>query len=91
MLIVIVIIGVLGGLAIVGIYNLSRLELNQSYQEPATEKLETKPLTKVECDWTGISGAQIIEQQATEGYRFTGRTSTFFCENALAFELKEQQ
>lgn len=57
----------------------------------ASNPPDTKPATRVECDWSGFMGEQIIADMSTEGYRFTGRTNTFFCENALAFELKEQQ
>lgn len=55
----------------------------------ASSESESKPLTEVKCDYTGMMGAQMIEDMAVEGYRYTGRTNTFFCENALAFELKE--
>lgn len=57
---------------------------SQSVTEP-----QSKPQTDVRCDFTGFMGEQMIAEAAKEGYRYTGRTSTLLCENALAFELKE--
>lgn len=50
-----------------------------------------KPQTKTRCDFTGWGSASIIEEEAANGYLFTGRVMGIFCENSLAFELKEQQ
>lgn len=63
----------------------------QSYTPPAQTAPAEKPLTKTRCDFTGWGSASIIEEEAANGYRFTGRVIGIFCENSLAFELKEGQ
>ena len=50
---------------------------------------EVKPLTKQVCDILGFMSSEIIEEQAQQGYMFTGRTRGLFCENMLNFQLKE--
>lgn len=61
-----------------------------SYTPPAqSQTAEAKPQTKTRCDFTGWASSSIIEEEATNGYRFTGRVSQPFCENSLSFELKE--
>lgn len=50
--------------------------------------VEKKSITSV-CDWFGLSSDSIITQKSEEGYRFTGRTRNWYCENLLMFELKE--
>lgn len=50
---------------------------------------EVKPLTKQVCDILGFMSSEIIEEQAHQGYVFTGRTRGFWCENLLNFQLKE--
>ena len=55
----------------------------------ATPVEEVKPLTKQVCDFLGFMSSEIIEEQAQQGYTFTGRTRGFWCENLLNFQLKE--
>lgn len=49
---------------------------------------ETKPLTKQVCDWTGWDSAAIIQEQAEQGYIYTGRSNSFWCgDDMLNFQL----
>lgn len=48
-----------------------------------------KPLTKQICSYGGFSSEAIIEEEAEEGYIFTGTTKTFACDNMLNFQLIE--
>ena len=57
--------------------------------EVKTPTEEVKPLTKQVCDWFGWDSASIIEEQAQQGYVYTGRSDSFWCKNALNFQLKE--
>lgn len=50
---------------------------------------EEKPLTKQVCDWFGWNSGSIIEEQAEQGYIYTGRSRSFLCEDMLNFQLKE--
>ena len=65
------------------------------YEETPTQTIvatpveEVKPLTKQVCDILGFMSSEIIEEQAQQGYVFTGRTRGLFCENMLNFQLKE--
>ena len=65
------------------------------YEETPTQTIvatpveEVKPLTKQVCDILGFMSSEIIEEQAQQGYTFTGRTRGLFCENMLNFQLKE--
>lgn len=84
------------GLIIVGAFWLiSSADANGNAQtgtataEPQAQ--EEKPLTKTRCDWTGWASSSIIEEESANGYRFTGRYVGPFCENNLAFELREGQ
>lgn len=65
------------------------VEVEESQVETNNQVEEQKPLTKQICDWLGISSSTIIEEQAQQGYTFTGRTTGFICENLLNFQLKE--
>lgn len=60
-----------------------------AYQAPVETTSGEKPLTKTRCLFTSLNTNSIIEEEAANGYRFTGRVSTFFCDEALAFELRE--
>lgn len=53
------------------------------------ESSNEKPLTKQICSYGGFSSEAIIEEQAEEGYIFTGTTKTFACDNMLNFQLIE--
>lgn len=66
------------------------VEENQPIHEVVvTSTEEIKPLTKQVCDILGFMSSEIIEEQAQQGYTFTGRTRGFWCENLLNFQLKE--
>jgi hypothetical protein len=52
--------------------------------EPAT-----KPITKTRCDYTGFMAPSMIEEEAQQGYFYTGRVATFLCEDAMVFQLRE--
>ena len=67
---------------------ISSLPPAPAYVAPVVEE---KPLTKTRCDITGWASSSIIEEEAANGYRFTGRMTQILCENSLSFELKEQQ
>lgn len=71
---------------------LTGCEVVEEIQTGEIEQLEEqKKLTKQVCDWTGWDSSSIIEEQAQQGYTFTGRTRGFMCENLLNFQLKEDK
>lgn len=64
----------------------SAVSASETVAEP-TEK--EKPITSIECDWTGFMSGSIIEEKAQEGYFYSGRTATWYCDNAMVFQLRE--
>lgn len=90
LLIVIVIVGILGTLVFITVKGIQSGDF-EGAAAPTTSTPEEKPFTKTRCDFTGFQSSSIIQDEATKGYRFTGRISTPLCgENGLSFELKEQ-
>jgi hypothetical protein len=57
---------------------------------PVNATSEQKPLTKTRCDFTGMLAPQIIEEERSNGYVFTGRINTLLCgESGLSFNLEQ--
>lgn len=67
------------------------VEIEENTVEANSQVEMQKPLTKQVCDWLGINSSSIIEEQAQQGYTFTGRTTGIWCENLLNFQLKEDK
>lgn len=84
-----VITGVMA-LCLCGCVEINEVEENVQTEIP-TEIQEEKPLTKQVCDFFGINSGEIIEEQAQQGYVFTGRTRGFWCEDVLNFKLEDSE
>lgn len=67
-------------------------EPEQLNTNEVVEEVVEKPLTKQVCDWTGWDSANIIKEQAEQGYVYTGRSNSFWCgDDMLNFQLKESE
>lgn len=70
-------------------YDTEQLNTNVVTEEDVVQE---KPLTKQVCDWTGWGSAEIIKEQAEQGYVYTGRSNSFWCgDDMLNFQLKESE
>lgn len=82
-----IILGILALILIPLIFMGKGFSNNTKTETTTTEK----PMVVGECDWFGVQSESIISNKKEQGYTFTGRTTNFYCENYLMFELKEEK